>query len=261
MASGLLTLGVGQGTKLLTFLVGADKRYSATIRLGQATTSDDAEGEHSREATVESLDGLDEARIAHTLEGFVGNISQVPSAVSAVKIDGKRAYERVRAGEQVNIPARSVTIHSIVLRDCRRVGPLWDTDVEVHCSSGTYIRAIARDLGDRLGVGGHLTALRRTTVGPFSVEDACAPDEITADRLQPLAAVASQVMDTLTVSHAQAVELGHGKKVFLEPPEGVGPADPLGCVDQSGRLVAIVSVDRGVSRILVGFPDLEGDPT
>ncbi len=254
MASGLLTLGVGPGTKLLTYLVGADKRYIATIRLGQSSSTDDAEGELSGVASLEDVEAATDEVIRSGLEGMVGKIEQVPSSVSAIKVGGKRAYDLARAGEEVNLPARTVTIHSIDVGSITRGDGVIDVDVDVHCSSGTYIRAIARDLGAALGIGGYLTALRRISVGPFDVADGCGMDEISAERLMSLADVASQVMPTVSVSHAQAVELGHGKTVYMESPDGAAPKQPVACIDEAGRLVAIVSIESGRSRILVGFP-------
>jgi len=169
-------------------------------------------------------------------------------------VDGKRAYDRARAGEDVTLPARKVTIYSIAVGKIRRDETVLDVQVDVHCSSGTYIRAIARDLGQKLGVGGHLTALRRTTVGPFDVEDALDVDDIAADKLMSLADVARQVMPSVNVTAAQTVELGHGKTIFLEAPGGVGKDAPVAAVDPTGRLVAIVSIESGRTRILVGFP-------
>ncbi len=254
MASGLLTLGIGPGTKLLTYLVGADKRYLATIRLGQSSSTDDAEGELSRSATEEALEAISNDQIRAGLHAMVGSIEQVPSKVSAIKVDGKRAYDLARAGEEVVLKARPITIYGIDVGNIRRSTDAIDIEVDVQCSSGTYIRAIARDLGDELGVGGHLTALRRTTVGPFEVSQACGVDDIHADRLLSLAQVAQMVMPATTVTSSQALELGHGKSIFLEAPEGAGKDDPVAAIDPTGRLVAIVSIESGRSRILVGFP-------
>jgi tRNA pseudouridine55 synthase len=260
MASGLLTLGIGPGTKLLTYLVGADKRYLATIRLGQSSSTDDAEGELSEVGPAEVLEAISEEQVRSGLQAMVGEIDQVPSSVSAIKVDGKRAYDLARAGEDVALAARKVRIYSISVGEIRREKPGIDVDVDVQCSSGTYIRAIARDLGQALGVGGHLTALRRTTVGPFSVEDACEVKDIASDKLMSLANVAREVMPSVNVTATQTVELGHGKSIVLEAPAGVEKDDPVAAVDPSGRLVAIVSIESGRSRILVGFP-AEGGST
>ena len=167
MATELLVLGVGQGTRLLTYLVGLGKTYQATIRLGRATTTDDREGEPLGEQI--DATGLDEAEIERQLETLRGDIAQVPSAVSAIKIDGKRAYARVRAGEDVQLEARPVRVSRFEVTARREDGEHLDLDAVIYCSSGTYVRALARDLGTALEVGGHLTALRRTAVGPFDV--------------------------------------------------------------------------------------------
>ncbi|MCL1841757.1 MAG: tRNA pseudouridine(55) synthase TruB, partial [Propionibacteriaceae bacterium] len=176
MATGVLLVGLGKATRLLGYLAADRKTYRATIRLGQAMTTDDAEGE----PVGESVDatGVDDAALEAAISAYRGPISQVPSSVSAIKVNGKRAYALVRAGQDVELKPRAVTIHRydvLARRDC---APFVDLDVEVDCSSGTYIRALARDLGNDLGVGGHLTALRRTQVGAFAVADAVPLDEV-----------------------------------------------------------------------------------
>lgn len=176
MATGVLVAGIERGTKLLTHLVGADKVYETTIRLGASTTTDDAEGEII--ATADTSHITDE-QIAQGIAALTGDIMQKPSAVSAIKIDGKRAHERVRAGEEVDIPARPVTVHSFT-HTVRR-GEHLDIDAQVHCSSGTYIRSLARDLGASLGVGGHLVALRRLRVGPYPSTQAKTLEELEAN--------------------------------------------------------------------------------
>ena len=255
MATGLLTLGVGQGTKLLTFLVGSDKRYLATVRLGATTTTDDAEGAVVSQSSVAQLDELTEATIREAFGRFVGEIDQIPSSVSAIKVDGQRAYDLVRAGEKVDLKARRITIYLLEVTQVHRSGEFWDVDIDVSCSSGTYIRSIARDVGEDLGVGGHLTSLRRLAVGPFTVDQACSPEQISATQLKPLGQAASTVLPSMLVSKAQALELGHGMKVFLSPPDSVPDGDPVACLDDSGRLVAVVRIERGVGHILVGFPE------
>ncbi|MFV0285471.1 MAG: tRNA pseudouridine(55) synthase TruB, partial [Demequina sp.] len=177
MATGLLVLGIGKATKLLTYVVGHDKVYEATIRLGQSTVTDDAEGDVTASADAS---GVTAAQVAEAIAALTGDIQQVPSAVSAIKIDGQRAYKRVRDGEDVEIPARPVTGHEFAVLAVRREGSLLDLDVRVDVSSGTYVRALARDLGAALGVGGHLTALRRTSVGDLEVKDAATLDELGA---------------------------------------------------------------------------------
>jgi len=259
MATGLLVLGVGPGTKLLTYCIGMDKTYRATIRLGRATHTDDAEGEPLGDAADSAvLNALSERQIGLALSQFVGEIDQVPSAVSAIKVDGQRAYDRVRAGEDVVLAPRRVRIHSIEVEAFRRDGEMWDVDVEIDCSSGTYIRAIARDLGLTLGVGGHLVALRRTRVGPFDVEAALPPEDINPAAVVPLGLAAAQIVPVRELSASESVEMRHGKKIFLDPPEGVDASQPVGCVSPNGDLVALCRIEDNVAHILVGFPAAEG---
>lgn len=170
MATGVLVVGIERATKLLGHLSLDTKAYTATVRLGTGTDTDDAEGEPLGEPADTA--GVDEGAVRAALAPLTGDILQVPSAVSAVKIDGKRAYQRIRDGETVDIPARPVTVSVLELHGLRRDGGWLDLDVAVECSSGTYVRALARDLGAALGTGGHLTALRRTRVGPFTLEHA-----------------------------------------------------------------------------------------
>lgn len=270
MATGLLVLGIGQGTRLLTHLVGLDKTYRATIRLGRATTTDDREGE----PLGEQLDatGLDDARIAQALTALRGDIAQVPSTVSAIKIDGKRAYARARAGEDVQLAPRPVRIGRFELTARREDQGHLDLDAVIDCSSGTYVRALARDLGDSLGVGGHLTALRRTAVGPFSVEDGVhVPARGEGDDvdlpLQGLGAVAARVLPSLEVDAAGAAALGTGQRLraAAEPvpapsphpahgAEAEGPA-PVAALDADGRLVAVVGREGAAWRPLLVVPD------
>ena len=175
MATGVLLVGVNRATRLLGHLMLTEKAYDATVRLGAGSTTDDAEGELLGGASTEHLTEDD---VRSAAGRFVGVLQQRPSAVSAIKVDGRRAYARVRAGEQVELPEREVTIHELVVTDVRHEDPWVDVDLSVRCSSGTYIRALARDLGEELGVGGHLTALRRTAVGPFTIDDAHTLDEL-----------------------------------------------------------------------------------
>ena len=209
MATGLLVLGIGPATRLLTFIVGLGKTYEATIRLGVATDSDDADGvETSRtDATAVTDD-----QIRAGITPLTGDISQVPSTVSAIKIGGKRAYDLARAGEHVELRARAVTVSRFDIVAVRREAGVVDVDVVVDCSSGTYIRALARDLGADLGVGGHLTALRRTRIGPFDVADAVA--EIVPEvELRADASVAADVLGVFAVSAEEARDLRHGKRL------------------------------------------------
>lgn len=172
MATGVLVVGIERGTRFLAHMVASTKAYDATIRLGAATSTDDAEGEV---ISTTDASGLDHSTILAEIVNLTGDIMQKPTKVSAIKIDGKRAHERVRDGEEVDIPARPVTVSVFDVLDYHVDGEFYDLDVRVHCSSGTYIRALARDLGNALQVGGHLTALRRTEVGPFTLNDATPP--------------------------------------------------------------------------------------
>ena len=175
MATGVLLVGVNRATRLLGHLMLTEKAYDATVRLGAGSTTDDAEGELFAPASTEHLTEDD---VRSAAGRFVGVLQQRPAAVSAIKVDGRRAYARVRAGEAVDLPPREVTVHELVVTDVRRDGAWVDVDLSLRCSSGTYVRALARDLGEELAVGGHLTALRRTAVGPFTLRDANTLDEL-----------------------------------------------------------------------------------
>ncbi len=249
MASGLLVLGVGTATRLLTFLVGADKTYTATIRLGSSTVTDDAQGDVVAVAEAKALANISDEAIRDEVTKLTGTIQQRPSAVSAIKVDGRRAYDRVRAGDDVVLDARTVTVERFDVHEIRREPSAIDLDVTVDCSSGTYIRALARDLGAALGCGGHLTALRRTRVGPFEVSDACAPDEISESRLISPARIAGELFPTWSMSDSETTDIGHGKKVAVPLPDA-----PLVAAVHEGRLVAIVSMSHGVARVVTGFP-------
>jgi len=237
MATGLLVLGVGPATRLLTYLVGLDKTYVATIRLGESTDSDDADGEVTARADAADIAAATDARIAGGIAELTGEIDQVPSRVSAIKVGGKRAYDLARAGEHVELKARRVLISRFAVQEIRRSDAVVDVDVVVDCSSGTYIRALARDLGAALGVGGHLTALRRTRIGPFDVADAVA--EITPEApLRADAEVAAAVLGVLEVTADEARDLRHGKRL-------PGAASRLvsttpAAIDPDGRLVGVV---------------------
>lgn len=238
MATGLLILGVEGATRLLTFIVGLDKTYEATIRLGVATDTDDAEGTETSRADAASVVAVTPERIAAGVAALTGQISQVPSTVSAIKVAGRRAYDLAREGAQVELKARAVTISRFDILETR-IGPdAVDLDVVVDCSSGTYIRALARDLGADLGVGGHLTALRRTRIGPFDVEDAASIDDIAAAALAVPADIAAAVLGRLDVTADEARDLRHGKRL-----SGAAvrlSADPSAAIDPDGVLVGIV---------------------
>ena len=250
MATGLLLLGVDSSTRLLTYLVGLGKRYTATIRLGQSSTTDDAEGELS--APVDAT-GLTRAQLDTGIAALTGEIAQVPSTFSAIKVDGRRSYDRARSGEEVALAPRTVTVSRFELLAERRDAPFLDLDVVVECSSGTYIRALARDLGAALGVGGHLTALRRTDVGPFSVEDAVPADAIAPEAVRDAAGVAEQLFPAVRLTDEQVTELTQGKKVRVEAAD----AGVVAALAASGRLVGLVSINAGAARVLVNFPTAE----
>ena len=258
MATGLLVIGVDSATRLLTYLVGADKEYFATIRLGQSSTTDDAEGELSQPAAAGALSAITDGVIAAGIATLTGPIEQTPSTVSAIKVDGKRAYALARAGETVELQPRPVTVHAFETLALRR-GTLLEIDVRVECSSGTYIRALARDLGASLGVGGHLSALRRSRVGDFSVAEAqpLATFEATP-RVISAAAAASRVLPSLALSEAEAVELGFGRRIRRSPEQA---KLPTAAIDPSGRLVAIVEPRGEEWQVATGFPAEPAVPT
>jgi tRNA pseudouridine55 synthase len=215
MATGLLVLGIESGTKLLTFIVGADKTYYATIRLGSSTITDDREGETLEQASQEKLDGITVEQIHSELAKLRGEIQQVPSAVSAIKVNGEKAYDRVRAGEVFELKSREVTISKLeVLGELRSGEGFIDLDVVVDCSSGTYIRAIARDLGKALGVGGHLTELRRTRIGNYDVANSVNLEGFTGELpiLKSVSAV-RDILPILEISSEDVLALRQGKRV------------------------------------------------
>lgn len=214
MATGLLVLGVESATKLLTFIVGAEKTYEATIRLGASTITDDRESEFLEQASPEAVSKISNQQILHGISELTGDIEQVPSSVSAIKVDGVRAYAKVRGGDEVKLKARPVTVSRFdVVGEPRLVDGFIDLDVIIDCSSGTYIRALARDLGAKLGIGGHLTALRRTRVGGYSIEQASALPE-PGDELKIISSFeASKAFATLELSDQDVVDLRHGKRL------------------------------------------------
>jgi len=250
MATGLLILGIDSSTRLLTYLVGLDKEYVATIRLGFGTTTDDAEGD----AIGEPVDatGVTPEQIAAAIVPLTGVIRQVPSSVSAIKVDGKRSYNRVRDGEEFALAAREVTVTAF---DVLALRPE-ELDVRVECSSGTYIRALARDLGAALGVGGHLASLRRTRVGPFSVTDAgMLGDELMTALLAP-ASVAQKLFPSVQLTGSETVELQQGKRPKLAQLSAdlTDSLGPIAAIGQNGDLIGLVSTSAGVARVLVNFP-------
>ena len=254
MATGLLVLGVGAATRLLGYVGGHDKTYEATMRLGQSTVTDDREGEV---LATTSTAHLGDVAVTAALAAQAGPLLQVPSSVSAVKVAGRRSYDRVRAGEEVVLEPRAVTVHRLdVHRVVRPTPDLVDVDVTVTCTAGTYVRAIARDAGAALGVGGHLTALRRTASGPFSVADA-APVEDAGQALAAgggagvlgLADAARAVFPVRALSAEEARALGHGQRIPATGAPGLHAA-----IDADDRLVALVEDAGATARVAVGFP-------
>ena len=258
MATGVLVLGLGASTRLLTYLVGSDKEYLATIRLGASTTTDDAQGETLGWAAADRVAAITRERLDAAVAHLTGDLQQVPSSVSAIKVDGKRAYARVRAGEQVELKARAVTVSAFEVLDTREVvvddHAALDVDVRVVCSSGTYVRALARDLGVALLCGGHLTALRRTRVGPFPVADARELEGLdVASALIAPARAAASLFAVLQLSDDQAVDLGNGRRVRVASDD----LETAAAISPSGRLVGLASVREGTARTIVNFPGEE----
>lgn len=252
MATGVLVLGVGKATRLLGHLALTEKEYVATVRLGQSTVTDDAEGEITSSTAAS---GLDRAAVDAAVTRQTGPIQQVPSKVSAVKVDGKRSYARVREGEEVELAARPVTISSFVVHDVSEAKaedgtPVTDLLISVTCSSGTYVRAIARDLGEELGVGGHLTALRRTRVGPYGVREARTLDQL-QERLDimPIGEAAARAFPRWDVPERQAELLTNG--VQLTMPEL--PAGPVAVFGPEERFLALVEDRKGKAKSLAVF--------
>jgi tRNA pseudouridine55 synthase len=249
MATGVLVIAVGTATRLLHHLTLTDKAYTATIRLGQSTVTDDAEGEPTGGATAA---GITESAVCTAMLPLTGDIYQVPSSVSAIKVDGQRSYKRVRDGEAVELAARPVTVSRFDVVAVNRPTPdLLDVDVEVEVTSGTYVRALARDLGTTLGVGGHLTALRRTRVGPFGLDQARTLEQL-AELDDPVAlplpqAVAAS-MPVRVVTEDEARELSFGRSLDLGQIVGT-----YGAIGPDGRVLALLSDDGERARPVVVF--------
>ncbi|MFT4136207.1 tRNA pseudouridine(55) synthase TruB [Microbacterium sp.] len=237
MATGLLILGVGAATRLLTYLVGLDKTYEATIRLGVSTDSDDADGAETARADAAAVAAVTDDALRAGVAALTGELAQVPSRVSAIKVGGRRAYDLARAGEEVELKARRVTVSRFDVLAVRRAEGVLDLDVVVDCSSGTYIRALARDLGAALGVGGHLTALRRTRIGPFDVAGAVA-DLAPGVELRSAAEVAASVLGVFAVTADEARDLRHGKRLIGAASRLPSPTPAA--LDPAGRLVGVV---------------------
>ena len=255
LATGLLVLGIESGTKLLTFLVGADKTYEATIRLGQQTVSDDSESEVIKSSSLDEISKVSDADLLREIAKLTGVILQTPSSVSAIKIDGKRAYDLVRSGESVDLKAREVKIYSFEMLSASRVSGFLDVQVRVECSSGTYIRALARDLGKALGVGGHITALRRTKVGHFDVAEANSIEELGELRLTDLAAAAKQLFPVVELTDSEVTDLIHGKRISGKP-EVTGLTAGI---SMSGKLIAVLESVKSDLKSVVVFQGEKND--
>lgn len=246
MATGVLVLGIGRATRLLGHITASDKGYDATIRLGASTVTDDVEGEVTSTADAS---GVADDAIRAAVRALTGPIEQVPSAVSAVKIDGVRSFHRVRKGEEFELPARAVTVHRFDVGAIRRAANTVDVDVHVECSAGTYVRALARDLGAALGVGGHLTALRRTRAGVFTVADAHTLEELTQNfTMLSIEDAAAAVFPRLDVDAETARLVGHG--VPLPALDDTGPVAVFG---PDGRLLSLTENRGGKARHLAVF--------
>lgn len=247
MATGVLLVGVEKATRLLGHLTLTVKGYDATIRLGESTSTDDAEGATLTTASVRDVTD-DDVRAA--ANAFVGDIEQRPAAVSAVKIDGRRAYARVRAGEQVELPARPVTVHNLDVHDVRQAGEHLDVDISLRCSSGTYVRAIARDLGESLGVGGHLAALRRTAVGPFNLADAHSMARLEPEAaILDLAVVARRCFPVRVLDAEQQQAVGFGRPLELD----LGESGPVAVLADDGAFLALYEQRGDLARPVAVF--------
>ena len=266
MATGVLVVGINKATRLLTYIVGTSKTYTATIRLGESTVTDDAEGEVVATASAAAV--TDEA-IRAGVASLTGEIQQVPSSVSAIKVNGERAYARVRSGQDVKLAARAVTIHRFDLHGIRREqgGDVVDVDVTVECSSGTYIRALARDLGISLGVGGHLTELRRTRVGPYSLDQARTLEQLAEDlEVLEMSQAARALMPNRELSAEETTEISFGRRIAAGAPAGSAEAAtadrPAAAFAPDGSLVALLADTGNFAKpVLVFAPGTGGQPS
>ena len=247
MATGVLVVGVEKATRLLGYLALTQKEYTGTIRLGQTTDSDDADGAVLSRVPAT---GVTEAELRRAVDDLTGDILQVPPGVSAIKVGGQRSYRLARAGAAPELTARLVTVSVFAVGEIRRDGDVVDVDVDVTCSSGTYIRALARDVGAALGVGGHLTALRRTRVGPYRLGQARTLEQL-AERLEltPLAEAAAAAFPRRDLTPDEAQLIGHGGRL---PAVGTGP-DPVAAFGPDGSLIALLTEEDGRARSLAVF--------
>ena len=264
MATGVLVVGINKATRLLTYIVGTSKTYTATIRLGQSTITDDAEGDVV--AAISAAAVADEA-IHDGVAALTGLIQQVPSSVSAIKVNGERAYARVRSGEEVKLAARPVTIHRFEVHGIRRApgSEVVDLDVTVECSSGTYIRALARDLGDGLGVGGHLTALRRTHVGPYSLEQARTLEQLAEElKVLEMSQAARALMPNRELTAEEASEISFGRRIAAGAAAGDPAAattdHPAAAFAPDGSLVALLADSGNYAKPVLVFAPATGTP-
>jgi len=252
MATGILILGFGHGTRLLQYITDGDKTYRATIALGAATVTDDIEGEVISRATQSELAAISDQQILDGLASMRGVVSQRPSSVSAVKVDGKRAHERVRAGEIFELDSREVTISQLDVLEIRRSDDVIYVEIEVTCSAGTFIRAIARDLGNSLGVGGHLTFLRRTRVASFGEDVANQFEKFKAGDFKALGLVdvAKSIFKVRDLTSGEVAELSFGRKISASPTPGIYAA-----ISGTNELIALLeNRDDGAKPIAVFAP-------
>ena len=242
MATGVLVLGVGIATRLLTYITDGKKSYEGTILLGSSTHTDDKDGQLTSTATKEDLAKVTNELISDELAKFVGKIKQRPSSVSAIKIDGKSAHARVRAGEQVAIPERDITIDEILVKEIRVKESGIEVDISVTCSAGTYIRAIARDLGEQLKVGGHLISLRRTLVSPFSLESC---QQINDAELIPIVEVIEKLFLVRKLDFSESREILFGRSIVQNSQPGV-----VAALDSQGVFVGLLENKLQGSQIV-----------
>ena len=247
MATGLVILGVGGATRLLGYVSDAGKSYQGTISLGSTTNTDDADGEVLASATPEDLAKVSDDQIATGVRALTGLIMQRPSNFSAIKVNGVRSYSRARAGEEFELTAREIHVEKFSILDIRRSDASIEVDVFVSCSSGTYIRALARDLGEALKVGGHLTALRRTSIGGFKIEDAVNIDQI-AQRCIPLGEAAGRVLETRKVDLDEQTLLRNGRAIFA-----VGKVGAYAALNTRGELVALLQEEGERAKPIAVF--------
>ncbi|MFG2078295.1 tRNA pseudouridine55 synthase [Nonomuraea maritima] len=247
MATGVLVIGVEKATRLLGHLMLTEKVYETTIRLGVTTNTDDAEGEVT---ATSSAAGVSEAEIRKGVEALTGQIMQIPPQVSAIKVNGQRAYKKARAGEEVELKARPVTVREFDVQEIRAEGDVVDVDAVVTCSSGTYIRALARDLGAALGVGGHLTRLRRTRVGPYDLGLAKSVEQLAEECVVlPIGEAVAAAFPRRDVTAEEARVIGHGGRL---PAADLG-AGPIGVFGPDGELLALVEEHGPVAKPLAVF--------